>query len=135
MVEIAGGDMRKAINYMQSLSILKREISFEDIYEIAGMANPFQIETIVKKLVHDKKSYSLDNAYSDVNRLIFFDGFQGRDLIKQVNRAIQQADYIQTPDKVQCNMQVGEAEFRITQGSNELLQLTSILAILSGIQN
>ena len=133
LVDISGGDMRKAINYMQSLSILKHEISFEDVYEIAGLASPNQIEKIVKDLIQKKKDYSIDNAYSDVKNLIFFDGFQGKDLIKQFNKAVQQADYISTEDKLKFNSQVGDAEFRITQGSNELVQLTSILAVISGI--
>lgn len=135
LVEIAGGDMRKAINYMQSLSILEHEIKPADIFEIAGLTNPDKIEQIVSNLVKNKTSYTLDSAYSEVKRLIFYDGFQGRDLIKQFNKTIQQVDYIETKDKLLFNNQVGEAEFRITQGSNELIQLTSILAVISGIQS
>ena len=134
LVDISGGDMRKAINYMQSLSILKHEITYEDVYEIAGLANPVQIEKIVKNLVTNKADYSIDSAYKDIKNLIFFDGFQGKDLIRQFNKAVQQAQYIQEDDKILFNLQVGDAEFRITQGSNELIQLTSILAVISGMK-
>lgn len=134
LVDISGGDMRKAINYMQSLSILKHEITFEDVYEIAGLANPVQIEKIVKDLVTNKTNYSIDTAYKDVKNLIFFDGFQGKDLIRQFNKAIQNSDFIQEEDKIRFDLQVGDAEFRITQGSNELIQLTSILAVISGMK-
>lgn len=133
LIEISGGDMRRSINYMQSLSILKHEISEADVFEIAGMANPTKIETIVKNLITNKNEYNVDNAYTDVKNLIYYDGFQGKDLIKQFNKAVQRADFITQDEKMDFNLQVGEAEFRITQGSNELIQLTSILAVLSGI--
>ncbi len=135
LVDISSGDMRRSINYLQSLSILKHEITFEDVYEIAGMANPVKIESIVNNLVKDKANYNIDRAFSDVKNLIYFDGFQGRDLIKQFNKAVQDADFIAIDEKVNFNLQVGEAEFRITQGSNELIQLTSILAVLSGMHS
>lgn len=135
LVEISGGDMRKAINYMQSLSILKREISFEDIYEIAGMANPVRIEKIIRNLIAKKNNYTIDTAYEEVRKLLYFDGFQGKDIIRQFNRAIQEADYVSTKDKLSFNIQVGNAEFRLTQGSNELIQLTSVLSTIYGFGN
>ena len=134
LIEIAGGDMRKAINYMQSLSILNREIKPADIYEIAGMANPNQIEQIISNLIKNKSNYTVDSAYNDVKKLIFYDGFQRRDLIKQFNKTIQEVDYINIEDKLRFNNQIGQAEFMITQGSNELIQLTSILAVISGMK-
>ena len=135
LIEISNGDMRRAINYMQSLSILKHEISFEDVYEIAGLANPLKIESIINNLVENKDKYGIDQAYTEVKNLIFYDGFQGKDLIKQFNKAIQHADFINTEQKLLFNIQVGEAEFRITQGSNELIQLSSILAVISSMNN
>lgn len=132
LVDIAAGDMRKAINYMQSLSILKHEITFEDVYEIAGMANPVKIDSIINNLIEKKNNYNIDRAYSEVKNLIYFDGFQGKDLIKQFNKSLQKAEFISNEDKMQFNIQVGDAEFRITQGSNELIQLSSILAVIYG---
>lgn len=134
LVEISNGDMRKGINYMQSLSIMKHTISDEDVYEIAGMANPGIINKIMINLIEKTNGYNMDSAYTDIKRLLYYDGYQGRDLVKQFNKAVQNTEDISIKDKLQFNLQVGEVDFRITQGSNELIQLTSLLAVIYNIK-
>ena len=133
LVGIAEGDMRKILNYMQSLTILKSEISIEEVYEIAGLANPELIDSMVDKLL-DSNLKSLENVYEDVKSLLYVDGYQGKDLVKQFNTSIQNDNKIPIEKKLHFNDHVGKVDFRITQGSNELLQLTSLLAVISGLK-
>ena len=135
LIEISHGDMRRAINYMQSLSILEHEITFENVFEIAGMTNPKKIEAIIRNLINNKDINSLEQAHTDVRRLLYFDGFQGKDIIRQFELAVHNADYISTADKLDFTRQLGEAEFHITQGSSELIQLTSVLSTIFGFNN
>ena len=133
LVEIAAGDMRKILNYMQSLTILKSDISLDEVYEIAGMANPNKIDSLIED-VFDPNRKSFEKVYEDVKALIYFEGYQGKDLVKQFNTSIQKNDEIPLEKKLFFNDHVSKVDFRITQGSNELLQLSSLLAVISGLK-
>lgn len=133
LVEIAEGDMRKVLNYMQSLTILKKEITVEEVFEIAGMANPKQIEEIIINLT-SSADYTFEQVYNDINSLLFIEGYQGKDIVKQFYNAVHKNKDFKIEKLMYFNEHVGKVDFRITQGSNELLQLTSLMVVISGLK-
>ena len=89
LVDIAEGDMRKILNYMQSLTILKSDVTLQEVYEIAGLVNPDTIDSIINDLFEEKrKGNTFEKAYDNLKSLLFYDGYQGKDLVKQFNDLI-----------------------------------------------
>ena len=130
LVHLSRGDMRKILNLMQSLTILKSDISLADVYEIAGFVHPQKIDQLINMLLNDKQR-ALEKVIKKLDFLIYESGYQGKDLVYQFNSEIQKNEAIPVEHKLQFNLQVGEADFRITQGSNELIQLSSLMAVIS----
>ena len=56
-------------------------------------------------------------------------GLSGEDIIKQIHRTVFDLD-ISDYDKVKLMDRTGEIEFRIVEGSNERIQLESLLAYM-----
>ncbi|MHA1171408.1 MAG: hypothetical protein ACTSQ3_04955 [Candidatus Heimdallarchaeota archaeon] len=61
-------------------------------------------------------------------------GLSAQDVIKQVHReAIQMSD-IDDKTKVEMIKMIGEVDFRLTEGANPEIQLTTLLAHLVGLK-
>ena len=50
IVKLAGGDMRKVLNILESCSLAYREISTKKIFEVTGRPSPSAIEQIYNSL-------------------------------------------------------------------------------------
>ena len=65
--------------------------------------------------------------------LLYTVGVSGRDLISQIHSAVLKASDI--PDQARVNIVevIGEIDFRLTEGANEEIQLTYLLAKMIAI--
>lgn len=126
LVQIARGDMRRAVNSLQVAASLGRRIDLELIYQTAGLANPEVIRTIV--------TTALDGNYAGARDLLegtMTDyGLSGQDIIKQIHSSIFSLD-VSDYEKVRLMERTGECEFRIVEGSNERIQLECLLASMA----
>ena len=57
-------------------------------------------------------------------------GLSGEDVIKQIQKEVWKLD-IEETKKVEIIDYCGEIEFRLTEGSNEIIQLDALLAKIS----
>lgn len=126
LVDIARGDMRRAVNSLQVAASLGKKIDLELIYQTAGLANPEVIGRII--------TTALDGNYMGARELLQSTmteyGLSGQDIIKQIHSAIfglEITDY----EKVRLMDRTGECEFRIVEGSNERIQLECLLASMA----
>jgi len=132
LIDISEGDCRKLENIMQASSVIGKEITDETIFAIASMARP--------KEVIDILNLALDNRFLDArNKLLdtmLNHGLSGLDIIKQIQKEIIS---LKIPGRVQLDLisRCGEAEFRISEGSDEFIQLEAFLAqvALAGEKN
>ena len=123
LIFVSQGDLRKAINVLQVGASVSKKITAELLFETSATAKPDDVhELIAVALKGDfmaarKKLYDLLIQY----------GLSGEDLIKQIHRSIYD---LSIPDvkKVKLIEQTGEIEFRLTEGSNEHIQLETLLA-------
>lgn len=123
IIFIAQGDLRKAINVLQVGASVSSTITAELLYQTGATAKPADVEALITValqgdfLAARKKLYELLITY----------GLSGVDIIKQIHRSIFDIA-IPDVDKIRLVEKTGEIEFRMSEGSNEHIQLETLLA-------
>lgn len=123
LITIAEGDLRKISNLMQASAALKGKITEDIVYDVASMAKP----TDVKKMLDMALGGNFGNARAMLQDMILKQGLSGSDIIKSIHSEVYTLD-LDEKEKMKLIEKIGEFEFRLTQGSNELIQLESLLA-------
>jgi len=120
---LAEGDMRKAINILQAAATTKDEISEDDIFEIASRAKPKEVGEMLRKAA----AGDFRSARENLKKLIIDQGLSGKDLITEIHKQVFD---LEIPEKSKITMleKVGECEFRLSEGCDEIIQLESLLA-------
>ena len=126
LVYAAGGDMRKAINGLQAASVSGDVVDESAVYAITSTARPEEIHGMVQSAL----SGDFTAARATLDRLLTEEGIAGGDIIDQLHRSIWEFE-IEDRAAVRILERVGEADYRITQGANERVQLEAMLASLA----
>ncbi len=123
LIFIARGDMRKAINVLQVGASMDKKITAELLYETSATARPDD----VKSLINTALGGNFIAARNQLYDLLITYGLNGEDIIKQIHRTLFD---LTIPDehKIQLIEKIGEVEFRLVEGSNDHIQLESLLA-------
>ncbi|RLG16927.1 replication factor C small subunit [Nanoarchaeota archaeon] len=122
---VCQGDARRAVNILQSCASLGKVITEKMIYEMAGVAQPRELEDVLKKALGGKIREAMDLLMDIMMKY----GLSGLDALKQMQAIIVDSD-IEDEVKVRIMDKIGEYEFRMVQGSDEFLQLEALLAQL-----
>ena len=125
LVYAAAGDMRKAINALQAASITGEEVDEESVYLITSTARPEEIERMVTEALEGEFA-----AARSVLEGLLTTGLAGSDVIDQLHRSVWDLG-IDDRAAVQLLERLGEADYRITEGANERIQLEALLASLT----
>jgi replication factor C small subunit len=120
---VAGGDMRKAINALQAAALLGDKVNEETIYQITSTAKPEEIRKFIKTAL----SGDFAEARSLLDDLLLSKGLSGDDVVVQIHRALIDMD-LPDKDKARLVDRIGEADFRMTEGANERIQLEALMA-------
>ncbi len=122
IMRVAEGDMRKAVNILQTASTSK--IITEDvIYSVTNRADP----AAVKKMLETAIAGKFKDARAQLISLLNESGLSGEDLIKEIHSQIFEID-VSDRQKLEMIERTGEYEFRLTEGSNPHVQLEALLA-------
>jgi replication factor C small subunit len=123
--EVCGGDLRKAINTLQSAASLGKPIDAKIVYSITGRASPADVQKMIKAAMDG----DFLEARKQLRDMIQKYGVAGSDLIRQVHTEIFRSD---TPEKWKLRLAdiVGEVDYRLVEGSDEEVQLSALLAKL-----
>ena len=123
LFEISGGDCRRMENILQSCAALGNDISDELVFSMASVAKPKEIEEILNLAINNK---FIDAKNKLLDAMLRY-GLSGQDIIKQIQKQVLELD-IDDRMKVHLIDKCGEIEFRMTEGSDEYLQLEALLA-------
>lgn len=121
--EASEGDMRKAHNLMQACASVAQRIDHKTVSQVVSFAEPKEIESVVRKAI-DGRFVDAKKTLTDV---MVRHGLSGIDIIKQIQKEVQDLN-IDEKIKIKLIRACGEAEFRLVEGSNEFVQLASLLA-------
>lgn len=126
LIYVAGGDMRAAINGLQAAAVTGDVVDEDGVFEITSTARPEDIQEMV--------TLALDGDFtasrSQLDRLLTEEGIAGGDIIDQLHRSVWEFE-LGDEAAVRVLDRIGEADYRITTGANERIQLEALLAALA----
>ncbi|MCQ2070706.1 MAG: replication factor C small subunit [archaeon] len=125
LVYVCGGDMRKAVNTLQTAASVGGPITPDTISKVAGNANEEDIKAIMTTALEGH----FTEASNMLDKVMIDYGLSGQDVIRLFHKSIFKLG-LETRDKVRLIDKTGEIEFRIIEGSNEKIQLEALLAYL-----
>jgi replication factor C small subunit len=118
-----GGDLRRAINTLQSAASINKEIDQDTIYQMMATANPQAIEGLLSASIEGK----LSSALSSLDLLLIEQGLSGTEVVAQIHKALLDRNI---PDQLKAEFinSIGETDFRLSEGANETIQLEALVA-------
>jgi replication factor C small subunit len=123
LFNISEGDARKINNVLQSSAAISKDITEEIIYSMASVAKPKEVDEVLK-LALQNKFIDARNKLMDV---MLNYGLSGMDIIKQIQQEILNLN-LDNEKKMLLMEKCGEIEFRMTEGSDEFIQLEALLS-------
>jgi len=127
---ISGGDCRRAENVLQSSAAIDNHITEDIIFSLASMARPKEIKEVLELAIKNK----FIDARKKLLDVMLNHGLSGIDVIKQIQSEIINLD-INDRDKMYLIDKCGEIEFRMTEGSDEYIQLEALLSQFTLVGN
>lgn len=116
------GDMRKSIGILEAASLSSDMIKVCDIYDIVGMVEPGIVKSIIVKAL----SRDFFGALTIIEKLVL-DGLSSYDILKGMMKEVMDLG-ISDKMKVDIVDRIGEADFRISEGANEMIQMKWLVA-------
>ena len=123
LIKVSRGDLRRAINYLQSSSTLSDDINEDIILRIAGEVPSEEI----KKILNYSIKGELQLSKLTLDKLIREYGLSGNNLIRQMHREVYNLK-ISEEQKIEIIKILAEIEYRLSQGGTEIIQLNALLA-------
>ena len=123
LYEISNGDVRRVQNILQSCASANKNINKKLIYEIVSVAEPKEVINFLNLAM----AGDFLAARKKMLDIMLKHGLSGVDLVKQIQKEIWNLG-VNDAKKVEFIEKCGEAEFRIVEGSDEFIQLESLLA-------
>lgn len=123
--EVCGGDLRRAINTLQSAASLGKPVDAKVVYSVTGKASPADVQKMLKVAMDG----DFMEARKQLRDMIQKYGVAGSDIIRQIHTEIFRAEM---PEKWRVKLAdiVGEVDFRLVEGADEEVQLSALLAKL-----
>ncbi len=132
IVDYAEGDLRHAINALQTASVYKDGMVDEKTVEnVIGEVSGVQVQVMINKALSGnfiearKKMYELMGEY----------GFSGSEIIRQIQRELFKMSFVTPEQKAELSNLIGEYDYRLTQGANSDIQLSALLAQFAKVGN
>ena len=126
LYNLSEGDVRRAENILQSCAITSNKIDEKSIYDVVSTANPNEIKEVLEFCVKNNFIKARDKLLS----MMLKQGLSGLDLIKQIQKEVLNLS-VNEDKKLDFIEKCGEVEFRMVEGSDEFIQLESLLAFMS----
>ena len=128
LYNVSEGDCRRMINILQACSNTK-EITEDRIYSVVKSAQPSEVRSVLNLALTGNFLQSREKLLD----LMLTQSLSGLDLIKAVQKEIPN---LNAEDRIKLKLieKCGEIEFRLVEGSDEFIQLESLLAtfVLAG---
>lgn len=130
LYEGSEGDCRRAINLLQASSSISPVITEEIINILLSSAKPKDIKVVLDYALSGDFLQSREKLLD----IMLKESVSGTDIIKSIQKEVWNLD-VDPELKVKLTEKTGEIEFRLVEGSDEFIQLESLLAsfVLAGM--
>ncbi len=129
VLRVAGGDLRRVTNILQTAAMQKDKIEEEDIYGAAASLKPDEINEILDKALEG----DFLDARDQLSDIMINRGLDGQDVINAIHREVMDLD-ISEKGKLEIVDNLGEFEFRIAEGGTSDIQIEALLAKISSLE-
>jgi len=123
LCEVSEGDCRRIENILQACTAISKDITEETIYGLTSVARPKEVKEFLDTALTGK---FLDARKKLLDTMLNY-GLSGVDIVKQIQKEILGLA-IDGRAKMELIAACGEAEFRLSEGSDEYVQLEALLA-------
>jgi DNA polymerase III delta prime subunit len=123
IIYLSEGDLRKVANLLQASAALGEKITESIVYDVASQAKPGDVKEMLELVLNGK----FEDARKRLHDMLLRQGLAGSDIIAEIHKQIYSLD-IPEDRKIQLIEKCGEYEYRLSEGSNELIQLEALLA-------
>ena len=124
--EISEGDLRRAVNYLQvaATSTKGGKLDLKALDKTVPEAQSEVIHEMLKLALQGEFIKARDVMYELMGK----HGVSGREIIRGANREVSRIPETSVDKQVEIMRALGECDFRLTQGANEDIQLSAMLA-------
>ena len=126
ILEESRGDLRKAYNLLQAAAAYGKCVDEKVINTVAGRVHPEEVQEMLRTALQG----NFIEAREKLRKILVEYGVAASDLIRQVHSEIFRFN-IPEHLKAQLVDMIGEADFRISEGANDEVQFSALLARLA----
>ena len=130
VMRVSDGDLRRVTNILQTASIQNNEIGEEDVYGVAASLRPEEITQILNLALEER----FIDARDQLSDLMIERGLDGQDVIDSIHREVYDLD-ISEEAKLTIIDNLGEFEFRISEGGTPDIQIEALLAKIANLED
>ena len=123
LLYVSEGDMRRAINSLQGAALHSEHVTAEAVYKSSARAEPGEVKEMMELALNRK----FTEARKKLHQLMINYGMSGEDVLLQMYRTIDKLE-VSEREKVTIMDKIGEYNFRLVEGANEMLQIEALLA-------
>ena len=120
---VSEGDCRRLENILQSCAAIEKNLTEESVFSMASFAKPKELKECLELALQNQ----FIKARSKLLDIMLNYGFSGIDVIKQVQSEIMNLN-VDGRKKMELISACAETEFRLTEGSDEFIQLEGLLS-------
>jgi replication factor C subunit 2/4 len=133
IMNLSGGDMRRAIQLMQSAKQLhgpETPIGKEEVIEISGLIP----DTVLAAFWTAVKTNLFDSLEAEIENIVA-DGYSAAFLVKQLHMQVVEypAEDLSSLQKAKIAIRMSDADKCISEGADELLQLVSMASYIQQV--
>ena len=124
--KVSGGDLRKAITYLQSSARLKldEEVTAQDIHDIAGVVPQSVVEQVLK-LVKSGNNTKLQRGIEDM----MYDAYSASQILEQLHDMVLEDVSLPDKQKVVVMEEIAKTDKCLLDGGDEYLQIMSLVTV------
>jgi replication factor C small subunit len=129
--QLAEGDLRRAINYLQVAAVRAKgsKLDVSVVEKVVPVAENKLIRNMLELALKGEFIKSRDLMYELMGK----HGLSGREIVRSANREVIRISSLSAQGQMDVVRALGECDFRLTQGANEDIQISALLAQLSVI--
>lgn len=129
--DLSGGDLRSAINYLQVIATQSKgaKVDLSTVEKTAPVAENELVRSMLNLAIKGEFIKARDVMYELMGK----HGLSGREILRVANREITRITTLSGQRQVDVVTCLGECDFRLTQGANEDIQISAMLAQMSAL--
>lgn len=124
ILDLAYGDMRKAVTTLQCVHALGGDVTKETIYEMAGLCPPSVVDFLWGE-INSCEFKRMQKAVEDVCA----DGFSAQVLLTALSQKVIVSNELDELSKASISIRIAEAEKLMIDGGDEFLQLMNVCSL------